>query len=87
MPTQSPSGHVATLPPYEKGWIHADNDPFIDVDGFGPIVSNNGITVVSGDLMTERLVSGYGTSWTSRDGISWKPSDFWATTVWNTPLG
>ena len=74
-----PATPVVTLSPDAVGWVRVAADVFANADGFGPSATNGGVTVVSGDVITEPLyLTGYRTTWSTHDGTSWKESAIWS---------
>ena len=76
--TSTPPPPVATLSPDAVGWVRIDTDVFANVPGFESSATNDGVTVVSGGLITDPdSLTGYGTTWSTRDGSTWSESAFW----------
>ena len=77
--TATPPPPVATLSPDAVGWVRIDTDVFANDPGFESSATNNGVTVVSGGLITDPdSLTGYGTTWSTRDGSTWSESAFWS---------
>ncbi len=77
--TSTPPPPVATLSPDAVGWVRIDTDVFANVPGFESSATNDGVTVVSGGLITDPdSLTGYGTTWSTRDGSTWSESAFWS---------